>query len=433
LTDLQRIRWKLKTEGNDMSNAKVVILAAAGALACFSSAEAEDSFRIGLIDPLSGPAATTGEVGLKTWQFLAGEVNAKGGVNGQKLEVVGYDNKMNPQETAIQAQKAIDSGVRLLVRANGSAPGVALNDFLNKFNERNPTKQTLYFDYAGADPAATNEKCSYWQVRWAANIDMKVLALASFLKGQADTKKLYLFNGDYSTGQGIQKAMRANMTEKRPDVQIVGDELVPLMKVNDFAPYVEKIKASGADTVVTGAWGQDLALLLKAAGEAGLKIKWYTFFAQGIGSPTAVRQSGLPAHSVFQIYEAHANIPSTPYQDEEKRFRAVVGSGQTMMYPGTVNAMDMFVKASQELKTLDVARIVARLEGAKFKPLAGGEAWIRAEDHQVFQTLYVASIGPIEKDKGFDEENTGWGWRNIGEVKPEDTLVPTTCQMKRPQ
>jgi branched-chain amino acid transport system substrate-binding protein len=420
-------------EGNDMRNAKVLILAAAGALACCSSAQAEDSFRIGLIDPLSGPAATTGEVGLKTWQFLAGEVNAKGGVNGQKLEVVGYDNKMNPQETAIQAQKAIDSGVRLLVRANGSAPGVALNDFLNKFNERNPTKQTLYFDYAGADPAATNEKCSYWQIRWAANIDMKVLALASFLKGQTDTKKLYLFNGDYSTGQGIQKAMRANMTEKRPDVQIVGDELVPLMKVNDFAPYVEKIKASGADTVVTGAWGQDLALLLKAAGEAGLKIKWYTFFAQGIGSPTAVRQSGLPAHSVFQIYEAHANITSIPYREEEKNFRAVVGSGQTMMYPGTVNAMDMFVKASQELKTLDVARIVARLEGAKFKPRAGGDAWIRAEDHQVFQTLYVASIGPIEKDKGFDEENTGWGWRNIGEVKPEETLVPTTCQMKRPQ
>jgi branched-chain amino acid transport system substrate-binding protein len=227
--------------------------------------------------------------------------------------------------------------------------------------------------------------------------------------------------------------MRTNMAEKRPDVQIVGDELVPLMKVNDFAPYVEKIKASGADTVVTGAWGQDLALLLKAAGEAGLRVKWYTFFAQGIGSPTAVRQSGLPPHTVFQIYEAHANLPSVAYREEEKNFRAVVGAGQTMMYPGSVNAMDMFSKAARDLKTLDVAKIVASLEGAKFKPRAGGDGWIRAEDHQVFQPLYVASIGPIEKDKGFDEENTGWGWRQIGEVKPEDTLVATTCQMKRPQ
>jgi branched-chain amino acid transport system substrate-binding protein len=415
-----------------MIKARMLAFVVAGAVACGSSVQAEDSFRIGLIDPLSGPAATTGEVGLKTWQFLAGEVNASGGLNGQKLEVVGYDNKMNPQETTIQAQKAIDSGVRLLVRANGSAPGVALNDFLNKFNERNPTKQTLYFDYAGADPAATNEKCSYWQVRWAANIDMKVLALASYLKGQADIKKLYLLNGDCSSGQGIQKAMRTNMAEKRPDVQIVGDELVPLMKVNDFAPYVEKIKASGADTVVTGARGQDFALLLKAAGEAGLKVKWYTFFAQGIGGATAVRQSGLPPHTVFEIYEAHANLPSAAYREEEKNFRAVVGSGQTMMYPGSINAMDMFAKAAKELKSNDVAKIVASLEGTKFRPRAGGEGWIRAEDHQVFQPLYVASIGPIEKDQGFDEENTGWGWRQIGEVKPEDTLVPTTCQMKRP-
>jgi branched-chain amino acid transport system substrate-binding protein len=415
-----------------MLNARAWVFAAIGVAWC-NGAQAEEVFRIGVIDPLSGPAANTGEVGVKTWQFLANEVNAKGGINGVKLEVVAYDNKLNPQETAIQAQKAIDAGIRLLVRANGGAPGVALNDFLNKFNERNPTKQTLYFDYAGTDPTATNEKCSYWQVRWPANIDMKVLALASFIKGQSDVKKLYLFNGDYSTGQGIRKAMRANLAEKRPDVEIVGDELVPLMKVNDFAPYVEKIKASGADSVVTGEWGQDLALLLKAGGEAGLKVKWYTFFAQGIGSPTAVRQSGLPPGSVYEIYEAHANLPSEPYREEEKAFRAVVGSGQTMMYPASVNAMDMLVKAAQELNTLDVAKIVAKLEGAKFKPRAGGDGWIRAEDHQVFQPLYVASIGPIKPGEGFDEENTGWGWHPIATIKPEDTLVPTTCQMKRPQ
>lgn len=408
------------------------ILATGLTLFC-GTAQAADSFRIGFIDPLSGPAATAGEVGLKTWQFLAGEVNAKGGINGSKVEIVAYDNKMNPQETTIQAQKAIDSGMRLLVRSNGGPSGVALNEFLNKYNERNPGKQTLYFDYSGTDPAATNEKCSYWQIRWASNVDMKALALSNFIKGRDDTKKLYLFNQDYGTGQGVRRAMRANLAEKRPDIDIVGDDLIPIMKVSDFAPYVEKIKASGADTVVTSAWGQDLALLLKAGGEAGLKVKWYTFFAQGIGSPTAVRQSGLPAHSVYQIYEAHANVPSKPYGEEETRFRAVVGSGQTMMYPASVNAMSLFAATADDLKTLDVGKIVAKMEGMKFKPLSGGDAWIRAEDHQVFQPLYVASIGPIEKDGGFDEENTGWGWRQVSEVKAEDTVVPTTCQMKRPK
>ena len=58
---------------------------------------------------------------------------------------------------------------------------------------------------------------------------------------------------------------------KRPDIEIVGDELHPLLKITDFAPYIAKIKASGADTVITGNWGQDFALLLKAAADAGLQ------------------------------------------------------------------------------------------------------------------------------------------------------------------
>jgi branched-chain amino acid transport system substrate-binding protein len=95
--------------------------------------------------------------------------------------------------------------------------------------------------------------------------------------------------------------------------------------------------------------------------------------------------------------------------------------------------MDVFATVARELKTHDVTKIIAKMEGMKFKQRAGGEAWIRPEDHQVIQPLYVASLGPINKGEGFDEENTGWGWRHIDEVKAEETIVPTTCQMKRPQ
>jgi len=205
------------------------------------------------------------------------------------------------------------------------------------------------------------------------------------------------------------------------------------MKVNDFAPYVEKIKASGADTVVTGAWGQDLALLLKAAGEAGLRVKWYTFFAQGIGSPTAVRQRRAAV--------AH-RLP-----DLTKRTPIFVGGlprgGKEFprggRWPDHDVIPDLSMRNGHVLeggeRPEDPRRRQNRCQPGRREVQAsrGRDGWIRAEDHQVFQPLYVASIGPIEKDKGFDEENTGWGWRQIGEVKPEDTLVPTTCQMKRPQ
>ena len=74
------------------------------------AARAEDTVKIGYIDPLSGGGASIGEIGLKHYQFLADELNAKGGLLGKKVEIIPFDNKTNPQESLIQAQKAIDAG-----------------------------------------------------------------------------------------------------------------------------------------------------------------------------------------------------------------------------------------------------------------------------------------------------------------------------------
>src|ERR1700759_863530 len=300
------------------------ILAAALAAPVFGGAAmAQDTVKIGYIDPLSGGGASIGEVGLKTFQFIAEELNAKGGILGKKVEIVPLDNKTNPQESLIQAQKAIDSGVRYLTQGNGSAVGGALSDFVTKYNDRNPGKEVLYFNYAAVDPILTNDKCSFWHFRWDANSDIKMEALTNYMKTVSAIKKVYLINQDYSFGQSVRTQARAMLKTKRPDVEIVGDELVPLLKVTDFAPYVAKIKASGADSVVTGNWGQDIALLLKAAADSGLKVNWYTYYAGGAGGPTAIKQTGLD-HQVFQISEGIPNSGNKAAMDFEKDFRAKV-------------------------------------------------------------------------------------------------------------
>ena len=123
--------------------------------------------------------ASIGEVGLKTFQFLADEINAKGGVLGKKLEIVAYDNKLNPQESLVQVQKAIDAGIRIVTQGNGSSVAAAISDFAAKFNERNPGKEFLYLNYAAVDPVLTNDKCNYWHFRWDANSDIKMEALTN--------------------------------------------------------------------------------------------------------------------------------------------------------------------------------------------------------------------------------------------------------------
>lgn len=414
-------------------NKRIVSNSSLAAIAIYltsSAAFAQENIKIAFIDPLSGGGATIGEIGLKQYQYMAEEINSKGGAANRKFEVIGYDNKANPQESLIQAQKAVDAGIRIITQGNGSSVAAALTDWVAKYNERNPGKEVLYLNYAAIDPVLTNEKCNFWHFRWDASADIKMEALTNFIKPRKEIKKIYLINQDYSFGHSVRKAAVQMLKAKRPDIEIVGDEVHPLLKVTDFAPYIAKIRASGADSVITGNWSQDMGLLLKAAADAGLNAEWFTYYAVNTGSPTAIRQAGLN-HKVFAVVEGFPNLEYAPQREWEKAFRAKYNV--SVIYPRAVNEMRMLVAAINKAGTTETNKVAAALEGMKFDVYSGGSGVMRKEDHQFFQPMYVDSFGERDAAKEpFDEEGTGWGWRPVAKVAAEDTIVPTTCAMKRP-
>ena len=229
--------------------------------------------KIAFIDPLSGGGAATGILAQKTHQFYIDAINAAGGLNGEKLELLSFDNKVNPQESLIQLKQALDEGARYVVQGNGSSVALAITDAVQKHNERNPGKEVLFLNYAAVDPALTNEKCNFWHFRFDADADMKMAAMTDVIaQATRRSRRVYLINQDYSFGKAVAAAANKMLAEKRPDIKIVGDELHPLQKVKDFSPYVAKIKAAGADTVITGNWSNDMVLLIKAGKDAGLKV-----------------------------------------------------------------------------------------------------------------------------------------------------------------
>jgi branched-chain amino acid transport system substrate-binding protein len=392
---------------------------------------AADTIKIGYVDPLSGGGASIGQIGLNQLKFIADGVNAKGGVIGKKVEIIGYDNKLNPQVSLVQVQKAIDEGVRIIIQGNGSAVAAAVEDFVTKYNERNPGKEVVYLNYAAIDPILTNEKCSYWHFAWDASSDIKMEALANFIERRKDIKKVYLIDQDYSFGHAVADAAVRMLKAKRPDIAIVGNEFHPLVKVTDFSPYVAKIKASAADSVITGNWGQDFALLIKAAGDAGLKVNWYTYYAGGSGGPTAIKQANLPDH-VFQITEGFNNLSYKPAQDTARAYMARY-SAEPVYDPRLFTQMGMLFKAIEEAKSDDPAKLAHRFEGMKYPPFFGGEeGFMRKDDHQFFEPLYISEFGPLDATEPFDEEHTGWGWKSVAQIPIKDTILPTTCKMKRP-
>ena len=399
---------------------------AVAALLTAGTAAAADTFKIGYIDPLSGGAASAGLNAQKHILFFSDKINAAGGLNGQQIEVLSYDNKVNPQESLIMLKKAIDEGARIIMQGNGSSVAHAITDAVLKYNERNPGKEVLFFNYAAIDPPLTNEKCNFWHFRFDADVNMKMAAFGDFIAKNKDIHKVYLINQDYSFGKSVAAAAHKILAEKRPDVQIVGDELHPLQKVQDFSPYVAKIKASGADTVITGNWSNDMLLLFKAGKDAGLKVNWFTYYGGGLGSVPAIGHDGVGY--LKQVTEHHKNVLPELLPDEVAFEKKYTDKSDEMYYWRIRNMFALLDAAAKKAKSNDPVKLAKALEGMKLEtPL--GPMEMRADNHQLLQPLFVSTLSDKVK---FDVEKSGLGFVTDEKIDAEKTRYPTTCQMTRP-
>jgi branched-chain amino acid transport system substrate-binding protein len=387
---------------------------------------AGQTVKLAWIDPLSGLMAPVGTNQLRSVQFFAEKFSA---INpaGVKFEVIGIDNKLSPTESLNALKSALDQGVRYIIQGQGSSVALALVDAINKHNERNPGKEVIYMNDAAVDPDLTNSKCSFWHFRLDADTSMKIEALSSFMKDKKDIQKVYLLNQNYSHGQQVAKYAKDALGRKRPDIQIVGEDLHPLAQVRDFAPYIAKIKASGADTVITGNWGSDLTLLVKAANEGGYNGKFYTYYTGVTGTPTALGTTG--AGRVFQVAYTHYNIGGQmdPWM---KEFKTKFNDD---FYTGSVVRMyELLGEAMAKTRSTDPVKVAFAMEGMKLKSAFGGEVEMRKSDHQLQQTLYVSVWQKADAKHPYSPENTGMTLAPVAEFPPYVSSTPTSCDMKRP-
>ena len=403
-------------------------MAACAALACAGGvfAQSGQTVKIAMIEGLSGPMGPVGTNQLKSWQYVAAHLNAKENPAGVKFEIVPMDSKSSPQGALNLLKAAVDQGIHYVVQGNGSNVALPLADAVAKNNERNPGKEVIYLNYAAVDPASTNEKCNYWHFRLDADTSMKMAALTSFMKDQKDIHKVYLVNQNYSHGHQVAKYFKEGIERNRPDVKIVGEDYVALGQVKDFAPYVAKIKAAGADTLVTGSWGQDFTLLVKAMNDAGLAIPIYAYYAGVTGTPTALAQGKIA--EVYQIAYNHSNYTGR-MGELTKGFKAQYNDDfyTFSVYNGLVALSDAMAKT----KSTDPVKVAKALEGLRFEGF-NGETQIRTSDHQSQLGLWISKWQKIDAKNSYNLENTGYTFAPVKYLEPYIASTPTSCQMKRP-
>jgi branched-chain amino acid transport system substrate-binding protein len=384
--------------------------------------------KIAFIDVLSGPFANAGKSSLDQLRAVVTARNAKVKPNEAQFEVVPFDGKGSPQESALMLKAASDQGIRYVTQGGGSGVAFALTEAVSKIAEREPDKAMVFLNYSAMDPGLTNDRCNFWHFRFYPSSEMKIEALTTYMKTRPDIKSVYLFNQDYTHGQQVSKAAKAYLARKRPDVQIVGDTFVPIAQVRDFAPYIAKIKASGADTVITSNWGSDLSLLVKAAKDFGLNINFFTMNANNPGVPAQMGAWGVNKVSVIWNWGHNAPTPELEkiYLDYKKK------TDEDFIFAAHYNSMHMLSAAMDKAQSIEPKKVAYALEGMKFKSPVG-EIEMRKTDHQLLAPMFLG-MWAKQGSKGvkYDAEKTGYGFRSEVVWDSYISAQPTSCQMNRP-
>ena len=441
--ELQFIIINNKIEGNDVKSwfkssslavAKIAASASFGLLAAGAvSAQpvAAPNLKIAMIEGLSGPFGNTGEAVFRNLLWATERVNAR---NGVKLNLKRYDSKGQAEEALSMLRAAIDDGAQIIMQGNSSATAAALIDAINKHNEREPTKRVLFLNYAAVDPILTNEKCSPWHFRFDAHADMRMTALMDVLKDDKALKSIYIIGQDYSFGHAVAKEAKRQLAVLRPDIALAGDELHPLGRVKDFMPYAAKIKASGAQAVLTGNFGNDLTLMIKAAKDVGFDGKFYTFYGNALGAPAAIGEAGIG--KVVAVADWLPNVPTVASEAFYKTFKVrfpnpaddYVHMRMQLMMEALAQAVDKTVAASKS-NAIDIIAVQAALSPASVT-FSGQTGVMRASDHQFQQPLVVGLMDKLgAPGVKFDVEGSGYGFRVIKQISAKAAEQPTTCKM----
>ena len=409
-------------------------LALLGATPLFGQAQGAP-IKLGLIESLSGPFANTGEAVFRNLAWAIERVNARGGVptaQGRRpLQLQRFDNKGQVEESLSMLRAAVDGGIHFVLQGNSSAAAAALIDAINKHNEREPARRVVFLNYSAVDPILTNELCSFWHFRFDAHADMRMTALMELIKADEQLERMYLIGQDYSFGHAVLREAKRQLAQLRPDVAIAGEELHPIGRIKDFLPYATKIRNSGAQAVLTGNWGNDLTLLVKAARDVGFDGRFYTFYGNALGVPAAIGDAGIG--KVAAVADWLPNLPTPEsaafYKSFRERFPKPQDDYVHMRMQLLIEALAQAIERAGGTAPLAVARA---LESADVS-LAGQRGRMRAADHQFQQPL---AVGVMERagtpGVPFDVEGSGYGFRVVRRIDARSASMAHSCRMARP-
>ncbi len=368
-----------------MRNALFVsIVAIAAGLLGSQAALANDPLRIGMPTSLTGPYVELGAEAKRGAEFAANEANAKGGVDGRKVELEYADTEGNPDAGRRAAEKLVRSGYRLLTGTISSAVGLAIGGQMEKWD-------ALYISSINKSDRLTGEACNARVFRANHSDSMDMALIGPWLKSRPE-REWGVMAADYAWGHDSADAFTAGAIAAGKTIKI---RLFAPLGTKDYAPYIQQIKDAGVGALWVAEAGRD-------AVNFGIQAKQFKLFdsvfavSQSFAVPSTIKGMGDLADGVWGII----NYTSTLNTPGNKAFVAewvkVYGKEPGNFEAETYVAMKALFAAVEKAHSVEPDAVAKALSDISFDVPFYGNVTMRAADHQLMLPNYIGRVARVD-------------------------------------
>jgi branched-chain amino acid transport system substrate-binding protein len=368
-----------------MRNALFVsMVAIATGLVGSQVALAKDALRIGIPTSLTGPYVELGAEVKRGAEFATNEVNAKGGVDGRKVELEYADTEGNPDAGRRAAEKLVRSGYRLLTGTISSAVGLAIGGQMEKWD-------ALYISSINKSDRLTGEACNARVFRANHSDSMDMALIGPWLKTRPE-REWGVMAADYAWGHDSADAFTASATAAGKTIKI---KLFAPLGTKDYAPYIQQIKDAGVSALWVAEAGRD-------AVNFGIQAKQFKLFdsvfavSQSFAVPSTIKGMGDLADGVWGII----NYTSTLNTPGNKAFVAewmkVYGKEPGNFEAETYVTMKALFAAVEKAHSVEPDAVAKALSDISFDVPFYGNVTMRAADHQLMLPNYIGRVARVD-------------------------------------
>jgi ABC-type branched-subunit amino acid transport system substrate-binding protein len=369
-----------------------------------------DTIKIAVVASFSGPAAANGHFYFNIVQWVAHDINKRGGimVDGKKklIQVIKADHMSKPATAKSVVERMIlQEKVDFLWGTDGSHLMRVINEAADRYKVIALNATCL------SDNLQDATNFSRYTFHTAYSTEQVGRAFAYFYgQMRKKEKRFYILNQDYSFGHELAAGFKKGLQEYYPEAQLVGEDFHKLF-LTDYAPYLEKVRASNAEVIFTGDWLPDAGNLLKQARQMNMNIPFANIYmdepnflldvgvegTKGLMNLSAFNSANpqfqLPGHKKF--YATWNNLWKTTWKTPPYNSRTfeIYGGNWGNWTMVTYWLFDIVERAG----TLNPEKLIELWEGDTYRYVNGKVVHMRADDHKIVQDLTITEWVPPDQ------------------------------------